>query len=265
MSDRPRTRSRNVVSVALLLALGTGIAVAVSGCGDEEPEYPAITVNEPDAAALAKGAGLSGTARWDGAAPKRPPISMGSDPWCGEAGKGVKSEKYVVSPSGGLRDVLVHVTRGLDPWTFGYETEPVVINQDNCVYVPHVIGIRAHQPVIFRNSDATKHNVNTLKSGQGFNKTTSSKGSEVTWQFKRPQMGIRTKCDIHPWMSAWIHVMSHPYFAVTDDEGRWAFPRALPPGTYTIQARHESAGKTSVEVTIEAGKRPKPLEFRFSK
>ena len=78
-------------------------------------------------------------------------------------------------------------------------------------------------------------------------------------------MDIIAKCDIHNWMNAWVHVMPHPYFAVTDDEGRWTFPRALPPGTYTIEARHAAAGETSVEITIEDGKEPQPLEFHFSR
>ncbi|MEE2712266.1 MAG: carboxypeptidase regulatory-like domain-containing protein [Planctomycetota bacterium] len=265
MSHPTRTPLPRLLPLSLLIAAATCITLAAAGCGDDAPEYPEITVNEPDAAALARGATLSGAARWDGEAPQPYPIGMGSDPYCAEAGKGLKSEKYVVGPSGGLRDVFVHVTQGLDPWTFDYETEPVVINQENCVYVPHVIGVRAYQPVIFRNSDPTTHNVNTLKSGQGFNKTTSSKGSEARWQFEKPQLAIRTKCDLHPWMNAWVHVMPHPYFAVTDDEGRWTFPRALPPGTYTIEARHAAAGETSVEITIEDGKEPQPLEFHFSR
>lgn len=266
MTDQASSPSRALVSLVVLAALAAGITLAVSSCGgDEEPEYPEITVNEPDAESLAKGTTLGGKAHWDGNVPKRAPINMGADPFCKNAGEGMKSERFVVSASGGLRDVFVHVTKGLEAWTFDYATEPVTIDQDNCVYVPHVIGVRAYQPIIFKNSDATAHNVNTRDSGQGFNKTTSSKGSEFRWQFRKPQLDLRARCDIHPWMNAWIHVVTHPYFATTDDEGNWTFPRALPPGKYTIEARHANAGTKTAEVTIEEGKTPPPLEFRFSR
>lgn len=259
------SRSRSVVALGVFVVLAAGLAVGVSSCGgDEEVGYPEISVKEPTAEAMGQGATLSGTVSWKGDAPKNGTLSMVADPYCKDAGEGLKAERVVVDGNGGLRDVLIHVTEGLEDYTFDWVREAALIDQVNCVYVPHVVAIRAYQPLTFRNSDLTTHNVNTRASAQGFNKTTTSKGSEFTWQFKKPELGLRTKCDVHPWMNAYIHVLDHPYFAVTDAAGKWTFPRALPPGTYTIEALHPTEGKKTAKVTIEAGKAASALDFQFN-
>ena len=57
------------------------------------------------------------------------------------------------------------------------------------------------------------------------------------------------KCDVHPWMFAWVGVVDHPFFAVTGADGSFSL-EGLPPGTYTIEAWHESLGAQTQTVTI---------------
>jgi len=260
---KPKLSAGRLPALFAISVLGAALAMVLVACGEEEPTYPEVVVNEPSPEDLAKGSVVSGSILWEGRRPRRRKLSMG-DAYCMSVNENPLSEKYVIGDDGGLRDVFVYVKQGLEDYTFANETTPAVVDQINCVYKPHVIGVRVHQPVQFRNSDATAHNVH-VEGSQGFNKVTASKGSSFIRQFKRPQLEIMTKCDIHPWMKAWIHVVDQPYFAVSDEEGKWAFPRPLPPGTYTLEAVHAGLGKKSFEVTVEEGKPFTPLVQKVSR
>jgi len=256
----PSSTLRDLLNATLIALTAVGIA----GCGDDPPEWPERAVNEPAPASLEKGATLAGAVTFTGKAPRAVKLSMGND-YCRSSHKNpVFREDVVLSEVDGqsrLRDVFIHVTKGLENWTFDWDKEPQVIDQRGCLYVPHVVGVRTWQPVTFRNSDATPHNVNTTSSSQGFNKSTPNAGSSFTRQFKRPEMGIRAKCDVHPWMNALIHVVDHPYFAVSAADGTWQFSRPLPPGTYTLEARHPLLETRSREVVIEEDKPTPTVDF----
>ncbi|MAG54850.1 MAG: hypothetical protein CMJ83_01010 [Planctomycetes bacterium] len=272
-SNAASTPSRRpLIAVLVVVAIAGSIGIGMASCGDsgEEMEWPSRTVKEPTSEQLAQGSPVGGLVLYSGKTPKRPGINMGADHYCKASHQNpVATERIVVETVDGrlrLRDVFVHVTKGLEEFTFEWVKDELVIDQQGCVYVPHVAGVRLRQPVKFLNSDATSHNVNTAKaSKQGFNKTTPTKGSSYHWQFRTEELDILAKCDIHPWMQAWLHVVDHPYFAVTSPNGSWAFPKPLPPGTYTIEARHADLGTQTREVTVEAGKPLPPLEFRFKK
>ena len=74
---------------------------------------------------------------------------------------------------------------------------------------------------------------------QDFNQGTPKKGSKLTRTFTVPEVMVRFKCDVHPWMAAYVGVVAHPYFAVTDAYGAFDI-KGLPPGTYTLEAWHET-------------------------
>jgi hypothetical protein len=72
---------------------------------------------------------------------------------------------------------------------------------------------------------------------------------------------FKIKCDVHPWMNAWIHVLDHPFFSVTGEDGTFTI-RGLPPGKYTLTAWHETLGTKTADVTVEEGK-PASVDITF--
>ena len=129
-------------------------------------------------------------------------------------------------------------------------TAAVVLDQQGCKYTPHVAGVRVGQPINIVNSDDTLHNVHAMPmTNQEFNQGQPLKGLLMTKTFTAPEVMVRFVCNVHGWMRAWIGVMPHPYFAVTDADGAFKIPN-LPPGTYTIGLWHETFGAQEQKVTI---------------
>jgi plastocyanin len=143
-------------------------------------------------------------------------------------------------------------------------TTPVRINQSGCRYEPHVFGIRVGQSLEIVNSDPVLHNIHALaKAGEPFNAAMPPRPQPwtITRVFTRPEVMVRIRCDVHGWMSAWAAAMPHPWFAVTDANGRFTLP-PLPPGRYVLVAWHEACGtlRQSVLITPRAGPM---VEFTF--
>ena len=107
------------------------------------------------------------------------------------------------------------------------------IDQTRCVYVPRISKARVGQEVTFINSDPLNHNVHTVsKANQSVNFSMPAKDMRTTRTFKRPEVMVRVKCDIHPWMGGFIGVQRHPFMAVTGPDGAFQFD-GVPPGSYT--------------------------------
>ena len=133
---------------------------------------------------------------------------------------------------------------------------------EGCQYVPHAMGIMVGQAYRILNSDGILHNVHALpKVNPAFNKPMPPTLKETTTTFSKPEPVFQIKCDVHPWMSAYVGVLEHPYFAVTADGGKFEL-KGLPPGTYTIEAWHEKAGTRTRQVTIGA-KESKEITLSF--
>jgi hypothetical protein len=81
-------------------------------------------------------------------------------------------------------------------------------------------------------------------------------------KFEQPEVLIRIKCGIHPWEFAYIGVVEHPFFAVTDTDGRFSLPKGLRAGRYVLEAAHPKAGRQSQTVTLAEGE-TKTVEFVF--
>lgn len=176
---------------------------------------------------------------------------MGKDAAC-VAGSGPNpvSDAVLVAPDGGLANVFVYVKDSFDGYTFDTPSTAVTMDQRGCVYVPRVFGVQVGQPIDIVNSDATIHNVHALPMrNQEFNESQNRVGMRTTKIFTVPEVMVRFKCDFHGWMAAYVGVMGHPYFAVTDASGAFSIP-GLPPGTYTLEAWHETFGTRTQRVTI---------------
>ena len=187
--------------------------------------------------------------------PAPPPIAMDCDPNCAAANRTpLFPQDVVLNQDGTLMNVLVHVSSGLEGKTFPVPSEPVVLDQLRCRYVPHVFGIQVRQPLEILNSDATNHNVHAVaKNGPSFNLGMPNQGMKTRRDFRRAEYSppVRIKCEIHQWMTAWCGVFDHPYFSVTGDRGEFRIPN-LPPGRYTLTAWHEKYGELSRTIEVPA-------------
>ncbi len=134
---------------------------------------------------------------------------------------------------------------------------PVVIDQKDYIFVPHLIAVRAGQAVRFTNSDAANHNVRTLSAhAKNFFNVFTGNGHAYEHRFVAEPSGraIPLGCDIHPWMRGWVYVFDHAGFAVTDEQGRFVIPK-VPAGRHKLvlqQPDVEWREERSIEVTTKA-------------
>jgi uncharacterized membrane protein/plastocyanin len=217
----------------------------------------------PAAAAAAEGVdpasagAIVGTALFQGTPPEPEEVSI--PPECGGHGGPRRSEALLVA-NGRVANVFVWISRGID-WKGGAPREPAVLDQKGCVYEPHVLGCQVGQPVRFVNSDQVLHNVHTIGKANGsFNLGIPAKAFDVR-AFAAPEIMVHTLCDVHPWMSGYVGVVAHPYFAVTGADGAFALEN-VPPGAYVLEAWHETLGRKKAEVKVEAKETAK-VEFAF--
>lgn len=240
------------------------VLAALAGCSGDSSKSaaPASPAAAPDAKKVdtATASTIKGKVVLEGTPPENPVIKMTSDPACGNAE--VRAESYLVN-DGALQNVFVYIKDGLgNKYIFDTPTEPVKLDQKNCHYVPHVLGVRVTQPLEVSNSDETLHNVHGVPQvNREFNQGQPIVGMKNTVAFTSPEVMIPFKCDVHAWMSAYVGVVSHPYFAVTAREGTFEL-KTVPPGTYTIEAWHEKLGRQTQTVTL-GEKDSKDVTFTF--
>jgi plastocyanin len=122
------------------------------------------------------------------------------------------------------------------------------MDQRNETFVPHVLAIIAGTTVDFPNNDRTYHNVFSLSKTRSFDLGRYAAGRSKSVRFDKPGI-VRVFCDIHSHMRAYILVFSHPYFAVTDEQGRYRID-GVPPGTYTVIAWNEAMDLQSRKITV---------------
>lgn len=121
----------------------------------------------------------------------------------------------------------------------------------------------AGQPtLLIINSDPTLHNIHAMpRVNRGFNIAQPRRGMKTERTFTQPEVMIRVKCDVHPWMASYIGVLEHPYYGVTGADGLVTL-KGIPPGEYVIAAWHERYGEQEERITIGAAEE-KSIEFRF--
>jgi plastocyanin len=206
-------------------------------------------------------ASVIGRVTLSGAPPPEKQIQM--DAMCGRLiQKPAFTRHYVVGRDAGLANVFVYVREGAAADKSNQSSTPVLENV-GCEFEPYVMGVRAGQPFTLRNSDKVLHNMHFMpKPGSGNREVNLGMPVPMssTRVFDKPEVFIKVKCDVHPWMFAYIGVVDHPWFAVTDNNGNFALPAGLPKGRYVIAAVHLKAGEAVQELNISEGG-PPPLNF----
>lgn len=195
---------------------------------------------------------LTGKVNFGGAAPKAAPIRMNADPGCGKLHTAPVLDPTVsVNANKTLANVFVYVKEGVKKEAIpAAPSAAVEFDQKGCMYKPHVVGLRVGQTLKIINSDALLHNVHAMpKANKGFNIGMAQKGQSSEKKFDKPETMIKFKCDVHGWMNAYIGVVEHPFFAVSDDKGAFEI-KDLPAGEYTVEAWHEKLGTKTAKVTV---------------
>jgi plastocyanin len=205
---------------------------------------------------------ITGSVKLDGAAPHQKPIDMAKEPSCAAVHKDkpVTTESVVAGANGGLENVVVYITQGLT----GNEpvsTQSVEINQKGCQYLPHVVAVDAGQHLKILNSDQTSHNIFSQSTkNPAWNKSQPPGTAPLDVAWNNEEIAIPVKCNVHPWMHAYVVVVKGPY-GVSDDSGSFKLDNVAP-GTYTLTAWHETYGTQTQTVTVAAGK-PATVSFTF--
>ena len=207
---------------------------------------------------------ISGTVTYDGKVPTLKPIAMDADPSCAKKHTGpVPSDVLVLGTGNTMANILVRVVGGLPAGkTWPAPSTTATMDQKGCRYEPHVLGIQVGQAFKILNSDGILHNVHSLpKVNKPFNMAMPANRTEATATFDKAENVFQVKCDVHPWMSAYIAVLTHPFYAVTAKDGKFTIPN-LDPGTYEVEAWHEKLGTQKMSVTVGAD--TKPIAFKFT-
>jgi len=257
MERRPDRTARAVTACVALAAL-------TAACDGGE-SYSRREIRGPDtgggAAGPASGAKqvdpatagtIRGTVRWEGPKPTMERIDVSGNPDCAKVVKEtIYYETIVVNANDTVRNCFVSIDTAD---AYSPPAEPVLIDQVACRYVPHVIGVQVGQKLRIQSSDPTLHNVHMIPTGDV--------NEEKNMSFLTPGVKsetfvaadwIKFKCEVHPWMAAWCAVRSHPFFAVTGDDGAYAIQN-VPPGAHRLVLKHERLGEQAVTVTVETGK-----------
>jgi plastocyanin len=203
----------------------------------------------------AQGAGtgtIEGHVRLAGLARANAMIRMGLDPLCARLTGANKPRQEITlrSAEGGLANAFVALD-GTFPAS-AVPATPVVINQRNCLYLPRVVGARLGQVLRVINSDTLVHNVHSISAkGNDFNETQPHSDMVFNYTLKAEEM-LRLKCDVHSWMTAYVGVVNHPYFAVSSDTGTFTI-KNVPAGKQSLHVWHERFGRLMGTADVKPG------------
>jgi hypothetical protein len=218
----------------------------------------------PPAGQAAATGSITGHVKLTGQAPGNPQIRMNMDPKCAQAttGKKIFQMTVVADTNGNLGNAFVSL-KGTFPKT-AVPTDPVTIDQKDCVFIPRVVGARVGQTLLVKSSDNLGHNAHgqTMKNNAFNVNIANASAPPSKFVLKDEEIMLKITCDAHNWMYAYVGVVSHPYFAVTGTTGAFQIDK-VPVGTHSIQVWHERYGLLTKSVTVAAGK-PTVVDFAYT-
>lgn len=240
----------------LALAAVSCIAACSSDSPDPDAQKPLVTIDPATAGTI------TGTISFDGVPPEPKKVDMEVDPMCNPSAEtqGPMYTNEVVVTGGRLANVFVYLSDGVKG-RYAPPAEAALLDQRGCRYHPHVLGVMVGQTLTIRNGDSTLHNVHAApQKNKPFNFAQTQFAQTTSWQFDRAEVMIPVSCDVHGWMRSYIAVLSHPFFAVTGEDGAFEI-KGVPPGTYRITAWHEKYG--TQEATVNVGSGGAPVNFTY--
>ncbi len=246
---RLKKPSRAKAFLAIGIAILTGV-IASTSKGTGKGTSPIVDSAPSTSQAQNIISGVKGVVHFQGEIPKREKLLLPLA--CAKDHQTEVFANDIVVTDGKLKNVLVRVVKGLERKIFSdVPSGAVVLDQRNCQYEPRVVGARVGQRVEFINSDPVFHNVRAIaKNNAEFNIAMPNQNDRITQVFSKPEILLETKCSVHPWMSAWIAVVDHPYFSVTNAQGEFEI-KGLPPGNYTVEFWHEVFGVQTREIMVK--------------
>ena len=248
------------ISLALLLIVGCS-----SEQKTEETQQPAATTQQQAATPIdqATVGSVTGKVAFDGTKPKLSRIMMDQDPVCVKKHTGpVNPEDGEVNGNGTLPNVFIYVKSGAEKYAFATPSDAVTLDQDGCMYKPHVLGVMVGQDFKVISSDPTTHNIHPMpKDNREWNESQPPGAAPIEKTFARAEIMIPVKCNQHPWMRAYVGVVKNPFYAVTSSDGTFTI-KGLPPGDYTIEAWTATWGAQEQKVTV-GPKETKQVDFTF--
>lgn len=220
-----------------------------------EPPSPVVVVS---------GVSVAGRVFFHGTPPVARAVDLSACPPCAALADGrLSDESVTVNPDGTLQNVVISISAGLPSGEqFVPPAAPVMLDQKGCRFQPHVIAAMVGQPIVVKNSDPLLHSVHSLDAEQSpaFNFAQPTAGQRVLEPLQIVET-FQVRCDLHPWMNAWVRVFNHPYFAVTQADGSFSL-KQLPPGEYRLKAWHESLGVIEKRITV-TDTQPARVDFTF--
>jgi plastocyanin len=193
------------------------------------------------------GGAIVGSVKFSGTIPKAKVLKIDKDEQtCGHDNK--ESEELVINgETTGVKNAVVALVDIAEGKKIDAATS--VLDQKECVFIPHVLAVSAGASVDLLNSDNVMHNLHSWSiKNPAFNEGVSG-GGKMTKKFELPEI-VKITCDVHKWMSSFIIVKENPYFTVTDEKGNFRIDN-VPAGKYTIEVWQEKVGKRKSEVTVK--------------
>jgi hypothetical protein len=202
--------------------------------------------------AVGSGGTIKGLVRLSGKPPGNVVVRMGMDPMCSRMYEGKRAVNLAVltSDDGGLADVFVKL-EGSFPQS-PVPSQPAVVGQKGCFYVPRVIGARVGQVLRVTNGDNLLHNVHSMSTSMnGFNVGQPVLGMHYDFKLKSEEI-LKLTCDVHRWMISFVGVVSHPYFAVSGSDGSFTINN-VPVGKRILRLWHEKLGELAQTIDVKSG------------
>ena len=253
---------------AVVVTSSLFLAASLASCGSKQESSAVQSPGaNPSAGTVdaATAGSITGTVRLDGTPPRMKVINMAAEPACAKdhSSTPAMTQDVVPGENGTLQNVVVYLQGDFSQYKFDEPQSPVTIDQKGCMYEPHVLALRTGQTLDVVNSDPVTHNIHPVpKDNREWNQSQPPGSSPIMQSFAREEVAIPVKCNVHPWMKAYIAVLGNPYFEVTGKDGSFDL-KDVPPGTYKLIAWHELYGTQEQDVTI-GPKESKTITLTFN-
>jgi len=267
------------ILLSLLLAAAVSASTLLVGCSYTAAEDKPAAVEKPTAAKAAAAAegnwgSIKGQIVFAGDVPDPKELNITKDvKECKDSLKGAPllDEEWVVNKKNkGVRWVYVWIAQPpgvkaklpIHPDLVKLKEDKVVMDQPCCHFEPRCLAVREGQIWVAKNSSALAHNVHWEggEDNPGDNPSLPA-GKEIEFKDLKASLSVITvNCGSHPWMKSWVRVFDHPYYAITDADGKFEIKDA-PAGNFRLYTWHEGAGwlhkaeklKQGEPITIKAG------------